>query len=175
VNRSLLAGVLLALALAAGCGGEPPSRQAASSAGPIAVGVTPTPTPGREACAVFTQAEVQTVMGVAIDPGQLSSSGGAQRCIWWVTGKAANFQLGVARGPGGYARQVYGIVGIPEAKAYPGLGDQAKLGLSRKCCTQGFVAVVKGQTELDISITGAASDPTEETLRDLAQKALSRL
>ena len=124
---------------------------------------------------MFSQTEVQTVMGVGVDAGELSVSGGAQRCIWWVTGKAASFQLGVARGPGGYAREVYGVVGIPEARAYPGLGDQAKLGLSSKCCTQGFVAVVKGQTELDITINGAKTDPSEETLRDLAQKALARI
>jgi hypothetical protein len=124
---------------------------------------------------VFTQAEIQSVMGLPMDAGQLTVSGGAQRCLWFVTGKAANFQVGVARGPGGYAKQVYSIVGIPEAKAIPGLGDQAKAGLSTKCCTQGFIAVVRGQTEFDITISGASADPTEETLKVLAQKALSRL
>ncbi len=168
------AAAMTGLVLAA-CGGHNAARPAASPSTAVAVIASPSPTPGKDACSVFTAAEVQAVMGQPVEAGRLSVSGGAQRCIWFVTGRSANFQVGIARGPGGYARQVYSVVGIPEAKAIPGLGDQAKAGLSSKCCIQGFIAVVRGPTELDITITGASADPTEETLRELAQKALARL
>jgi hypothetical protein len=122
---------LIALAALTGCGaGKPPQAADTATAGQAALtaAIARAQKPTAKACQMVTEAEMSSILGVAVTAKDLTHSSGATDCKWSTPSGFPAVELEVDWGDGEVAMGAASIMNRREpgiTSPYDGLGDQA--------------------------------------------------
>jgi hypothetical protein len=122
---------LIALAALTGCGAaKPPPTQdtAAADQAAVAAAIARAQKPTAKACEMVTEAEISSILGVAVTAEDLTHSSGATDCKWSTASGFPAVELEVDWGDGEVAMRASAMMNKREpgiTSPYDGLGDQA--------------------------------------------------
>ncbi len=123
--------VLIVMAALAGCGAaKPPPAQdtAAADQAAVAAAIARAQKPATKACEMVTEAEMSSILGVAVTAKDLTHSSGATNCKWSTPSGFPAVELEVDWGDGEVAMRAAAMMNKREpgiTSPYDGLGDQA--------------------------------------------------
>lgn len=121
--------VLIMMAMLAGCGAaKPPQAQDTAAADQAAAALARAQKPAAKACEMVTEAEMSSILGVAVTAKDLTHSSGATDCKWSTSSGFPAVELEVDWGDGDVAMRASAMMNKREpgiTSPYDGLGDQA--------------------------------------------------